>query len=366
MNLRFNKVIFGAVAVVVFAAVAGVRIFLPPNPRMNADGSTFHGFPAPGVNVESAECSEAKKAFSLFDGGIKINCDESFLYVAADTGLPLTVPGQAEPKLMVGIKNFIMRVPVPFAFNWKLPLKPKMLDTPVEAASRGPIGIAIDGVPIFLWDKRPDSSDPPGYYDPKYDTIVQDEVDHCGGHAGQGEDYHYHYAPVCLVDVKHLDRPIGYGIDGVPIYYGTGGTDFFGDGKLNAINNVPGKLDACNGFTKPDGGYAYYTTKEHPYTLGCHFAVANTELQINVPPFRNQGVAQPGGGVAGEASKTLITDFYLDDKGWRHLEYAALSGNGTSAILYKATEKGQDCWDFEYRVEKVTQGVHESYCRGQR
>ncbi len=364
--MKLEKVaVWGLAVIAVAVGVSAIKL-MPPRQRANADGSVFHGFAAPVANVDSAECSEAKKAFSLFDGGIKINCDKSFLYITADTGLPLTVPGHAEPKLMTGIKNFIMRVPVPFGFKWKIPLKPKMLKVPVEAASRGPIGVAIDGVPIFLWDKRPDSSDPPGYYDPKYDTVIQDELDHCGGHAGQGEDYHYHYAPMCLVDVKHIDRPIGYGLDGVPIYYGTGGTDFFGDGKLNAINNVPGKLDDCNGFTKPDGSYAYYTTKEHPYTLGCNFAVADLSLQINVPPFRNQGAAQPGGGIAGEASKTLITDFYLDDKGWRHLEYAALSGSGTSAIVYRASPKGNDCWDFEYRLEKFTEGVHESYCRGQR
>ncbi len=359
---------FALITASLLAICVGATLYsrLPPKPRVNADGSVFHGFPAPAKNVASPECSEARKAFSIFASGIQVNCDEAFLYIFADTGLPLTVPGRKDPTLMTGIKNFIMRVPIPFAFMWKVPLKPKMLKAPVEAASRGPIGVAIDGVPIFLWDKRPDSSDPPGYYDPKYDTVLQDELDHCGGHAGQGEDYHYHYAPVCLVDVNHLGRPIGYGLDGIPIYFGSGGTDFFGDGKLNAINNVPGKLDDCNGFTKPDGSYAYYTTKEHPYTLGCNAASADLNLQINVPPFRDQGSTQPGGAIAGEESRTLITDFYKDEKGWQHLEYMALSGKGTSAILYKASAKGDDCWDFEYRIERTTDGVHESYCRGRR
>ena len=73
-------------------------------------------------------------------------------------------------------------------------------------------------------------------------------------------------------------------------------------------------------------------------------------LQINVPPFRDQGSTQPGGGVAGEASKTLITDFFTDADGWRHLEYAALNGPGSSAIVYPAAS-GQDCWEFDYRLD---------------
>lgn len=364
MNRISTGLLLGGVAIVIIVgATVAARNSLLPQLQKNADGRGFHGFASPKVSIDSEACSQARNAFSLFDGAIKINCDTSFLYIGASTGLPLTLPGRAEPTLMVGITNFIMRVPIPFALNWKIPLQPKMLNKPTEAASRGPIGVAIDGVPIFYWDRRPDASDPPGYYDSKYDTIAQGELDHCGGHAGQGEDYHYHYAPTCLVDPAHIDRPIGYALDGVPIYYGTGGTDFFGEGKLNAINNLPGKLDDCNGFTKPDGSYAYYTTKEHPYTLGCNAAEVDQSLQINVPPFRDQGGAQPGGGVAGEASTTLITAFYNDEKGWRHLEYRAIRGTGTSAILYKASDKGSDCWDFEYRLQATTKGISESYCR---
>ena len=352
-----RKIIIACALVVAAIAVLTIWTLGPTN------GVVFHGSSMTEKSAKSKECDEAKAAFSLFQGGIKVDCDQSYLYVATDTGLPIALPGQAEPKLMVGIKNFILRVPVPFAFNWKLPLHPKLNDQPTPAASTGPIGVAIDGVPIFLWDKRPDSTDLPGYYDSKYDTVVQDELDHCGGHAGQGEDYHYHYAPVCLVDIHHLDRPIGYGIDGIPIYFGTGGTAFFGYGKLNAINNLPSKLDDCNGFKKADGTYAYYTTKEQPYTLGCNLGYADPALQINVPPFRNQGTAQPGGGVIGEASRTLITDFYTDAAGWRHVEYAALNGQGTSAILYRAAS-GNDCWEFDYRTDRNVKGVLETYCRG--
>lgn len=329
-------------------------------------GKVNHGFVMLGAPVASAACDDAKAAFSLFKD-LKIDCDKSFIYVESATGLPMALSGQAEPKLMVGIKNFIMRVPIPFAFQWKLPLYPQWNATPTIAASRGPIGVAIDGVPIFHWDKRPDSSNPPGFYDARYDTVVQDELDQCGGHAGQGEDYHYHYAPVCLVDVHRLDKPIGYGIDGIPIYFGSGGSNFFGYGKLNDINNLPGKLDNCNGFKKADGTYSYYTTKEQPYTLGCNHAFADPALQINVPPFRSQGASQPGGGVIGEASHTHITDFYKDHDGWWHVEYDAINGKGkdkgSSAILFKSAS-GNDCWQFEYRSDRNAKGVHESYCRG--
>lgn len=268
--------------------------------------------------------------------------------------------------MMVGIVNWILRVPIPFDYDWRIPLDPVWSAEIVEASPRGPIAVAVNGVPIFHYEARPDVSTHPEHYDPGSDTVVQGELDHCGGHAGQGDDYHYHYAPVCLLGSHDLAEPIAYGLDGAPIYFGTGGTDFYGDGLFNHIDNLPvQELDLCNAVELAGGGYAHYTTSDPPYVIGCHHGVVDADLQIEPRPMRDQGAAGAYGGVVGEAESTLVTDWYVDEDGWMHLEHDAFAGGGTSAVLYRQAQQGNDCWDFEFRGVASSPGVLETYCRPQ-
>lgn len=311
-------------------------------------------------------CATAIEAFSAYSDYVTVSCDDNFTYVHTLTGLPDESPENPLDRMMVGITNWILRMPVPFEFNWKIPTHPAWLDGTVfeEATPRGPIAFAVNGVPIFHLERRPDVSTAPHLYDPHSDTALQGELDQCGGHAGQGEDYHYHYAPVCLLDDHALSTPLAYGLDGVPIYFGTGGTDYYGSGRYNDLDNLPdGGLDDCNAHSNEDGTYVYYTTKEPPYTIGCHRAHVDLSLQIEPRPFRNQGDPAPYGGRVGEASATLVTDYYVDDEGWHHLEHQSFDGSGTSATLFRASDQGNNCWDFEFRAVSTQSGIVQTHCR---
>ena len=318
----------------------------------------------------SADLSETdscphSSAFSSYSDLVSTSCDEEYLNITTTTGLPRLDNIDPRDRPMVGITSWINRVAVPFLFNWKIPRTPEILDGYSLATARGPIALAVNGVPIFHYERRPDASTHPDDYDPASDTVLAGELDQCGGHAGQGEDYHYHYAPVCLLDEHDLDMPIAYGLDGIPIYYGSGGTDYYGSARYNDINLIDEQtLDLCNAKTDSAGDYRYYTTNSPPYLLGCHRGRVDPSLQINVPPFplRQQGTAVPeGAGQFGESIKTVVTDFYLSTEGYYHLEHE-VSGK-TESVIYKKTSVTEDCWEFEHRSEVDVVGTTQNACR---
>lgn len=280
-------------------------------------------------------------------------------------GLGAIDPVHPELRMMVGITAWILRVPTPYDYRWWIPTDPVWLDEFAEASPRGPIAVAVDGVPIFHYEARPDVSTHPEHYDARTDTVVQGELDHCGGHAGQGDDYHYHYAPVCLTEDHDLSEPIAFALDGAPVYYGTGGTDYYGFGYYNDLDLLPDEpLDDCNAVQLTDGSWVHYTTAEPPYVIGCHHGLVDPSLQIEPQPMREQRSAAPYGGIVGEPSQTLVTDLYVDDEGWTHLEHTSFDGSGTSATLYRPAD-GDDCWEFDFRADAEVPGVIETYCRGQ-
>jgi len=305
-----------------------------------------------------ADCAARLEAFEIMEGHVEVGCADDWLFVRSETGLPPN-PENDIDKIMVGITAWIQRVPVPYTYDWRIPLHPIFLNgTTQQASPKGPIALAIDGVPIFHYEARPEGDTSLAAYDPGSDTVLRGELDQCGGHSGQGEDYHYHYAPVCLVDRNHLDQPIAFALDGIPIYFGTGGDDFYGRGRTSEIDNLPDTpLDDCNSTTRPDGERVYYTTATPPYVIGCHIAEADPALRIEPRPMDGRKQRDPsplGVGEFGEAVTTLITDYYVDGDGWHHLEFDSLSGSGTSAIVYRESQSRSGCWEFEHRLQADT------------
>ncbi len=183
-----------------------------------AEGAT--GTPNTPVSSDRVddECGDRSAQFAGYEDLVSVSCDDTYLFVHSATGLPDPNPAIPEHRIMVDITAWIQRVRLPFSFEWKVPMQPAWLHDYEEASPRGPIGFAINGVPIFHYEARPDVSTDPSNYDPGSDAVLQGELDQCGGHAGQGDDYHYHYAPVCLLDEHDLSQPVGYGLDGVPLY----------------------------------------------------------------------------------------------------------------------------------------------------
>ena len=324
-----------------------------------------------GVTISASTvltaCADFLPAFENNpDVTAEASCDGEVLEIYSATGLPPTLNVADNDEIMTGITAWIQRVPVPYVYNWRVPDAVKT-GTITEASARGPIGVAIDGVPIFHYERRPDVSTALSNYAAENDTVVQGELDQCGGHSGQGDDYHYHYAPICLLDGHDLSLPIAFGLDGTPVYFGEGGDDYFGRGRYSDIDNLPsGTLDDCNAILNSADEYEHYTTKTPPYVIGCHHGTFDSATQIEPRPMtnRSQGTPSVFGGEFGEPLTTVVTNFVETGEGSYRLEFESASEPGvTSAVVYTQDPGDPACWTFEYRTNVNEAGETQSACR---
>lgn len=183
--------------------------------------------------------------FEPFKDKLKLRSDAQYFYVESN--------GMPDHPMMVGIRAWQQQVPIPQNYTglnaWQIPLFPKLSNKPVSAKKelfRGAIALAVNGVPIFNPIKN----------DGRTDTYLAGELDEFGGHCGRGDDYHYHIAPVHLEKVVGQGNPIGYALDGFPLY-----------GYTDANGQEPKNLDEFNGRME-NGSYRYYSTKKYPYVNG--------------------------------------------------------------------------------------------------
>lgn len=177
---------------------------------------------------------------------VKWHMDENYYYLES-YGLPTH-------KMMVGITAWQQQVPLPQDFTgdnaFRIPRNPVVADNPVSAKSAlfsGAIAVAVNGVPIFNPIKN----------DGRTDTLIAGELDDFGGHCGRADDYHYHIAPLHLVDTVGVANPIGYALDGYALY-----------GLTEADGSDPVGLDEFNGHKDAAGVYHYHATKKYPYVNG--------------------------------------------------------------------------------------------------
>lgn len=122
-------------------------------------------------------------------------------------------------------------------------------DTPM-----GPIGMAVNGVPLF--NQYAAGRSPLGA-----EIVSFDRYD---GHPQQTGQYHYHLEPYWLTDKNGAAGLIGVLLDGFPVY-----------GTKETTGAAPSGLDTCNGHTHattefPSGIYHYHVTATTPYISGCY------------------------------------------------------------------------------------------------
>ncbi len=253
-----------------------------------------------------------QKHFEPFKDKLKFRSDDAYFYVESN--------GMPDHRMMVGITAWQQQVPIPQAYTgrnaWQIPLRPRFADKPVSAKTalfRGAIALAANGVPIFNPIKN----------DGKTDTFLAGELDEFGGHCGRADDYHYHIGPVHLEKVVGKGKPIGYALDGYPLY---GYTD--GDGR------EPNNLDEFNGRMEKDG-YRYYSTKKYPYVNGgLRGVVTVKDDQIDPQPraYSPRPALTPLRGAT-------ITGFDRDDdKKTVTVKYE--QGGKTGSVKYTATADG--------------------------
>lgn len=206
--------------------------------------------------------------FDPFRKHVQVRWDDDFLYVESD--------GMPDHPMMIGITAWQQQVPLPQQYTgnnaWRIPLNPVPARKPMSAKTgffRGAIAIAVNGVPIFNPIKN----------DGKTDTLTAGELDQWGGHCGRADDYHYHIAPVHLEKIVGKGKPVGFALDGYPIY-----------AYADEDGSTPKDLDWLNGHKDSDGNYHYHATKTYPYLNGGFYGeVVERDGQVDPQP-RARGV----------------------------------------------------------------------------
>ena len=165
--------------------------------------------------------------------------------------------------------------------EYTLPATPLIAEETSAIPALGAIGVAVNGIPIFGATEGTGG-----------DVFsLAGGFTECGGHNGP-TGYHYHTFDTTGSDVCRFSESeaiaesqlFGYAFDGFPIYSGNYqytsswtltdpslfATDTF---SAHTYTEGAGDLDQCNGRFDEAGNYAYYTTEEFPYTLGCYTGV---------------------------------------------------------------------------------------------
>jgi hypothetical protein len=133
--------------------------------------------------------------------------------------------------------------------------------SPAEAASKaatplGPIGVAVNGVPIYNQYAGPGR--PLG--------MEIDSFDQYNGHPQQFGQYHYHVEPLYITAAKGKEALLGFLLDGFPVY----------GPRENGAAVAESALDAYHGHVSatadyPQGIYHYHVTAQDPYINGSGF-----------------------------------------------------------------------------------------------
>lgn len=299
-----------------------------------------------------------------------VTCDSTFAYISS-TSL-------ASHAMMDGIVATNLQMPIGqnfFGVNaWKIPLTPVIAATPT-LVNDGPIGVAVNGVPIFNPCKQGGCQNG--------DTKVLGELDLCNGHAGRADDYHYHAAPTCLMAGRTANywdtHPVGWALDGFAIF-----------GFNNADGTVAIRDAVCGGNTSTVSnapvGYSYHVTNTSPYVLSCLRGVPSPDLagqgakfspirQPPVTPFAVSGMTLTTDAADGyqvlqfTSARTFTTtetgnDSYTNLAGTYKIRYKPVTGSALSALLVGANANKTACWNFQFvNNAGATTQPSISYCR---
>ncbi|MEO8887385.1 MAG: YHYH protein [Mucilaginibacter sp.] len=139
--------------------------------------------------------------------------------------------------------------------TFKIPLNPTVATTH-SATPLGPMGVAINGVPIF--NQYAAGGTPL--------TGEVNSFDQYNGHPQQQGQYHYHAEPYYLTTTKGKDALIGFLLDGFPVYGPMENGKTITNADLDAYH---GHIAATADY--PGGIYHYHTTAADPYINGNGF-----------------------------------------------------------------------------------------------
>ncbi|WP_376875579.1 YHYH protein [Albirhodobacter sp. R86504] len=287
---------------------------------------------------EASHCAAVTQSVAEagFADVVTVTCTDDQALIAGDT--------YPDHEMMTGIIGTNEQVPVP-AVNYASPVALAPVKSTEPHTRDAALGVAVNGVPIYDYTAGGEmSQEDLGSYQAHLDTVATGQLDACGGHAGRGDDYHYHAAPTCMIEQmanKGPDAIIGWAFDGYPIY-----ADTNPDGS--AID--AGVLDVCNGQADDTFGYRYHTSEGAPYIIQCLMGeVPDIDALPRVRPL----TAAEGGPEAGQPPRGGVEDlvFAQEGDGTRTMTY---SYQGGQYYIKYAPSETENCYNFETRT--VTNG----------
>lgn len=326
-----------------FKLAVAVAIALPLACRGASPVSASEGTP---TNAAATDCANIQNSVASYQtaNSLSVTCDSTYAYFATH-GI------QTRHPMMNGIRVTNQQVPLEQNFTgsnaWRIPLVPQVASTKVSAVD-GPIGIAVNGVPIFNPCKQGGCDAPGGG-----DTKTLGELDVCNGHAGRADDYHYHAAPICMMSdqaASYWDtHPLGWALDGYAIF-----------GYHNPDGGVATRDAVCGGnsIVHPNApsGYAYHVTDANPYVLSCFYGIPSPDLAGQggkYSPLRPPGTPMAATNLTLEATSVTLAIGGTTTMQWQ-------SGGHTYQIRY--TRTSSLCWSFVF-VTDAAQTSSSNYCR---
>lgn len=306
-------------------------------------------FPA-SAHEEELHCAAVKASVEEagFSDDVAVTCEDGNAILTSNT--------YPDHELMTGIVGTNEQVPVPSpGYAAPVPLAPELGDTPQTRDAA--LGVAVNGVPIFDYTGGGEmSAQDLSSHQAQHDTLQTQQLDVCGGHAGRGDDYHYHVKPTCMIeqmDNAGDDAIIGWAYDGFPIY---------GDNNPDGTQIAADVLGVCNGQADEKFGYRYHTSTDAPYIVQCLMGkVADFE---NLPRVRPLSLAEGGSGVKpGRPPEGGVEDlvFTEDESGKRSMDYTY---EGENYYIRYTPSETENCYAFETKT--VTNGGEVKtgeYCR---
>lgn len=281
-----------------------------------------------------------------FDTSVTVTCTDAHAIIQSDT--------YPDHEMMTGIVGSNEQVPVPAEYGAPILLSPSLGDTPLTRDAA--LGVAVNGVPIYDYTAGGEMSlDDLAHHQTHHDTLETGQLDICGGHAGRGDDYHYHAKPTCMIAemANAGDGAIlGWAFDGFPIY---------GDNNPDGTTISEGDLGVCNGQSDTTFGYRYHTSDKAPYIVQCLMGeVPEFDALPRVRPLTatDGGGAAPGRPPRGGVENLVFSE---ESDGKRSMDY---SYEGEDYYIRYAPSETPGCYNFVTRT--VTNGgeVHTGeYCR---
>jgi len=289
-----------------------------------------------GINQQVTPCQRVEN--SILQAGfddVSVTCDNTYAYINSDT--------YPDHDKMNGITGTNEQIPVP-ALNYASPIRLNPTGTSNAITIDASLGVAINGVPIYDYSSQGDLD--VFNYDPNIDTFLLGQLDNCGGHAGRGDDYHYHARPTCMIDamLNYSDAAIiGWAYDGYPIY---------DTNNPDGTTISAGSLDVCNGQTDSTFGYRYHTSFNAPYVPQCLRGDIDLSKMPRVAPMRGRTTGTPPqGGVSNlvftQQGDTVRMDYTHQGQNY-YLQYTASSTPNCYLFETKTVTEGGEITTGEF------------------